>query len=150
MVRPRKSRIVDFKPEITYFKPKGVPLNTLQEVEITFDELEAIRLTNIEKLNQSEASIKMGIHQSTFQRTLNNAREKIANALVNGKAMKIHGGEYKMNLNLRGRGRMGGPLAAGPEGNCVCPNCGHKEKHERGIPCNKKKCPECGNLMTRE
>ncbi len=47
-----------------------------------------------------------------------------------------------------GRGRMGG-YAAGPGGRCVCPACGHKESHIAGQPCNQKKCPECGNLMTR-
>jgi len=48
-----------------------------------------------------------------------------------------------------GRGRMGG-LAMGPGGNCLCPACGHKEPHQRGVPCNQRKCPKCGQLMTRE
>jgi hypothetical protein len=48
-----------------------------------------------------------------------------------------------------GRGRMGGPLAAGPSGNCVCPGCGYKELHNQGQPCNQKKCPKCGALLTR-
>lgn len=48
-------------------------------------------------------------------------------------------------------GRMGGPGAAGPpSGFCVCPQCGHKEPHERGLPCNKRKCPKCGTTMIRE
>ncbi|MFH1075625.1 MAG: NifB/NifX family molybdenum-iron cluster-binding protein [Pseudomonadota bacterium] len=50
----------------------------------------------------------------------------------------------------QGRGRMGGPFAAGPGGNCVCPQCGHKELHKRGIPCVESKCPKCGSTMTRE
>ena len=49
-----------------------------------------------------------------------------------------------------GRGRMGGPFAAGPDGNCVCPECGKKAKHATGKPCNQQKCPNCGALMTRE
>lgn len=50
----------------------------------------------------------------------------------------------------KGPGRMGGPFAAGPEGYCVCPNCGHKVKHLAGKPCNRQKCAKCGTQMTRE
>jgi hypothetical protein len=49
-----------------------------------------------------------------------------------------------------GRGRMGGSFALGPEGYCLCTQCGHREKHERGIPCMQKKCPSCGATMVRE
>ncbi|NLC71371.1 MAG: hypothetical protein GX751_08455 [Desulfuromonadaceae bacterium] len=49
-----------------------------------------------------------------------------------------------------GRGRMGGPAAAGPEGLCVCPKCGRKEPHQRGVPCNQLRCPECGVAMIRQ
>ena len=50
----------------------------------------------------------------------------------------------------KGRGRMGGQFAAGPGGNCVCPQCGNKVPHIVGEPCNKKSCPNCGTVMTRE
>ena len=50
----------------------------------------------------------------------------------------------------RGPGRLGGPLAAGPGGSCVCLKCGHKEEHQAGKPCNKQKCPQCGTQLTRE
>ena len=49
-----------------------------------------------------------------------------------------------------GRGRMGGPYAAGPSGNCLCPNCGNRETHRPGIPCTNQKCPKCGTRMIRE
>ncbi len=71
-------------------------LRNLKEIELTFDELESVRLSDVEKLSQLEAAEKMQIHQSTFQRNLARAREKIANALINGQAIKIHGGAYKM------------------------------------------------------
>jgi hypothetical protein len=48
-----------------------------------------------------------------------------------------------------GRGRMGGPQSAGPGGECVCPDCGHRERHVAGRPCYQKKCPECGTKMVR-
>jgi len=49
-----------------------------------------------------------------------------------------------------GPGRMGGPYAAGPGGNCVCPSCGHTEPHGAGQPCNQQSCPQCGTQMTRQ
>jgi predicted Fe-Mo cluster-binding NifX family protein len=49
----------------------------------------------------------------------------------------------------RGSGRMGGPMAGGPGGACVCPMCGHREPHERGVPCSSKRCPKCGAALTR-
>jgi predicted DNA-binding protein (UPF0251 family) len=96
MVRPKKIKLVNFEPNVTYFKPRAVPLAELEEVELTIDELETMRLANIENFGQEKAAKKMGIHQSTFQRTLTRAREKITDALINGKAIKIHGGDYKM------------------------------------------------------
>jgi uncharacterized protein len=158
MVRPRKTKTVNFDPDVTYFKPRAVPLNQLEEVEITLDELETLRLSNLEKLSQADSADKMNIHQSTFQRTLTRAREKITDALVNGKAIKINGGEYKMQKGNRtgplgqgrGRERMGSSFAAGPVGDCICPKCGYKQKHQRGIPCTNMKCPKCNIFMTRE
>jgi len=50
----------------------------------------------------------------------------------------------------QGRGRMGGPRAAGPGGNCICPQCGHQAPHVRGQPCNQQTCPQCGTVMTRQ
>ncbi|MBT5023160.1 DUF134 domain-containing protein [Candidatus Woesearchaeota archaeon] len=163
MVRPRKIKHVNFEPGVTYFKPRAIPLNQIEEVELTVDELETLRLVNIEKLSQADAAKKMKIHQSTFQRTLTRAREKITDALVNGKAIKIQGGEYKMPGrdgtgpvgNRRGegrgfRGRMGGPSAAGPNGICKCSKCGFEQKHEQGKPCVNIKCPKCGQVMTRK
>ncbi len=48
-----------------------------------------------------------------------------------------------------GRGRQPGGRGMGPGGDCVCPNCGHKAAHQRGIPCNQRECPKCGAKMTR-
>ncbi|MEM5782584.1 MAG: DUF134 domain-containing protein [Candidatus Aenigmatarchaeota archaeon] len=94
MPRPRICRRVFFEPNITYFKPAGVPIRKLEEVVLTVDEFEAIRLKDLEGLEQEEAAKKMNISQPTFFRLLDSGRKKIANAIVNGKAIKIEGGVY--------------------------------------------------------
>jgi predicted Fe-Mo cluster-binding NifX family protein len=60
------------------------------------------------------------------------------------------GGGRGQGRGGQGRGRMGGPLAGGAVGTCLCPKCGHREPHERGVPCVQKQCPKCGTAMTRE
>ena len=144
MVRPKKERWIHHEPDVTYFKPKGIPLRDLEEVELTFDEVECLRLANMEKLSQEDAAKKMNVHQSTFQRTLTRAREKVSDALVNGKAIRIGGGNYKMQR----RGRMQGK-ALGPSGVCTCPKCGHEQPHIRGMPCIETQCEKCGSKMAR-
>ena len=89
MVRPIKPRRVTFDPNITYFKPRAVPLSVLENVELGTDELEAIRLCDFKGLEQTEAAKKMRISQSTLGRILTSARKKIAQALIRGKAIKI-------------------------------------------------------------
>jgi len=89
MVRPTKLRKINFDPTATYFKPRAVPLVDLKEVELGRDELEALRLCEVEDFSQNKAAKKMGISQSTLQRILSQARKKIAEALVKGKAIKI-------------------------------------------------------------
>ena len=158
MARPRRARRIFFQPDVTYFKPAGVSMRHLQESILTKEELEAIRLIDLEQISQSKAGKKMKISQPTLSRLLCSARKKIADALINGKSIKIQGGTYQMatprgrGLGLGrgsgGRGRMGG-FAAGPGGNCVCTKCGHKEPQIRGQPCMNKKCPKCGSPMTR-
>ena len=89
MPRPRLCRRVRFNPDITYFKPKGVPMVDLEIIELTHEELEALRLKNIEDLDQNECAKQMHTSQSTFQRILSSAYKKTANALINGKAIRI-------------------------------------------------------------
>jgi len=101
MPRPRKCRRVLCEPEVTYFKPAGVPLRELEELEITIDELEAIRLVDSEEKDQITASKNMGISQPTLHRLLISARKKIADALANGCAIKINGGNYYISKNKK-------------------------------------------------
>lgn len=89
MVRPIKQRKVSFDPNVTYFKPRAVPLSELEEINLASDEIEALRLCDFKELNQTKAAKKMGISQSTLQRILTSARKKVAEALIKGKAIKI-------------------------------------------------------------
>ena len=90
MVRPRKRRLIRFNPNVTYFKPRAIPLRSLKEVSLDPDEMEAIRLCDFEELDQVEAAKKMKISQSTLQRILEKARQKTAEALIKGKAIRIN------------------------------------------------------------
>lgn len=96
MGRPRLCRKVRSNPNVIYFKPIGVPLRTLEEVILPVEEYEAIRLKDLEQLGQEECAKKMNISQPTFHRLILSARKKIANAIINGKAIKIEGGNYKL------------------------------------------------------
>jgi len=89
MPRPRLCRKIKFNPNITYFKPQGVPMRFLEVIELTLEEVEALRLKNIEDLEQTECAKKMNTSQSTFQRILSSAYRKISVALINGKAIEI-------------------------------------------------------------
>jgi len=89
MARPIKPRRVFFDPKVTYFKPRAVPLSMLKEVGLSIDELEALRLCDYKNLEQTEAAKKMKISQSTLQRILTSTRKKLAQALIEGKAIKI-------------------------------------------------------------
>jgi len=89
MVRPIKPRRVIFDPNVTYFKPRAIPLSELEEVDLGRDELEALRLCDFEGLDQVDAAKKMKVSQSTLQRILSSARKRVAEALTKGKAIKI-------------------------------------------------------------
>jgi uncharacterized protein len=90
MSRPIKCRRVCFLPGVTYFKPAGIPMRFLSEVCLTFDEVEAIRLKDFKDLDQKQCAEHMNISRPTFQRVLISARKKIADALLNGKAVRIN------------------------------------------------------------
>ncbi len=160
MPRPRLRRRIRFRPDATYFKPAGVAMAGLEHSTLTFDEIEALRLKDYEGRGQAEAAESMNVSQPTFHRLLMSARKKAADALVNGKAIRIEGGDFRMEPAGResGRGlragaargrRLGGGFAKGPAGECACPKCGHKAPHARGRPCYQQKCPKCGAVMTR-
>jgi predicted DNA-binding protein (UPF0251 family) len=96
MARPIKWRRVGLIPQVTYFKPAGVPMRDLEEVALSVEEAEAIRLKDLKGLEQEECAKRMHISRPTFHRVLQSARRKVADILVNGKALRIGGGNFAL------------------------------------------------------
>jgi len=99
--RPQKCRFVKNSPQVTYYKPRGIPMTNLEEVILTVDELESIRLADFQELYQQDAAKKMGVSRQTFGRIIASARKKISDGLLNGKAIKIEGGNYNLKEFLK-------------------------------------------------
>ena len=96
MPRPCCLRHVGFRPNAGFFKPAGIPACTLEQVTLTLDEVEALRLADLEGLYQEQAAEKMKISRPTFSRIIEEARRKVADALVHGKALRLEGGVVKI------------------------------------------------------
>ena len=126
MPRPRCQRRLGMLHGPQRFKPVGIPARMLDEVVLTLDELEALRLADLEGLYHDRAAERMGISRTTFGRILSEARKKVADALVGGKVLGI--GEQ--------------PLSPGIW-SFVCPTCGHRWEQPWPIP-NDLACPHCG------
>ena len=122
MPRPRHFRRIAYLPQATFYKPRGVPLSVLKHITLTVDELEAVRLADLQGLYQEQAAEKMNVSRQTFGRIIDSAHKKIADALVNGKALSIEGGiveldtttlpepphRFRRGPSRRGRGFCGG------------------------------------------
>jgi uncharacterized protein len=89
MARPVKTRRIACVPAASYFKPVGIPMRELEELVLGMDELEALRLTDLDGLYQAAAAAKMGVSRQTIGNILNSAHRKLADALLNGKALRI-------------------------------------------------------------
>lgn len=118
MPRPRKCRKVCCLPESNLFGPIKANINQVDFVVMTVDEYETIRLIDLQELTQEECADQMHIARTTAQRIYNNARRKLAEAVVNGKLLKIEGGDYE--------------LCKGLENTCKCCGC---QKHRCKISC---------------
>ncbi|GAB6036202.1 hypothetical protein JCM15519_07610 [Fundidesulfovibrio butyratiphilus] len=97
MANPRLLRWVSAVPKVTYFKPQGVPLDSLAEITLCVEELEALRLADMLGLTAEEAAVGMGVSRHTFGRILAEARARVARALVTGMALRIEGGHYEVS-----------------------------------------------------
>ncbi|MGD2036815.1 MAG: DUF134 domain-containing protein [Desulfobacterales bacterium] len=127
MVRPQKNRRVAFNPEISYFKPRGIPMMQLEEVRLTVDEREAIRLSDLLGMSHEEAGRCMGVSRATFGRIIQNGRRAIADALINGKAINVEGGSYQIVTQNR---------------IFKCNGCNHIWEEEKGTG-RPRQCPIC-------
>jgi uncharacterized protein len=105
MPRPRKARILTHAPRAAVYKPAGVPLDQLRQVSLFQEELEALRLADVEGLTQAQAAEHMGISRSTFQRMVAQARRRVAQAIVQGDALHIEGGTFEVRPSRSRRSR---------------------------------------------
>jgi predicted DNA-binding protein (UPF0251 family)/DNA-directed RNA polymerase subunit RPC12/RpoP len=133
MARPTKWRKIENVPAVAYFVPSEDGIAQLPENTLKLEELEAIRLKDLEGLEQGECAEKMEVSRPTFQRILLCAREKIADSLVNGKTIHIEGGNFTQNIcPVRcldcGKEWMESfeKLNAVRDSSYICPDCGSK------------------------
>lgn len=135
MPRPKKYRKVGFLPKISRFGPLGKGHHNLEGIKLKIEELEAIRLKDLEGLSQEECGEKMEVSRQTFQNILESSRKKIADALIHGKRIDIEGGHYR-HRNCKYRCSICGKFyninIKKDEENC--PKCGSKE-----VDCDKNK-----------
>lgn len=126
MARPIKCTRVEFFPKNTYFIPLGKKRHEVKEINLKVEELEAMRLKDIEGLNQEECAERMQISRQTFQNIIDSARKKVAMALIQGNAIHIGGGNYIIGLcQFR------------------CLNCG--EIYNKNYGQDRYACPFCGS-----
>jgi predicted DNA-binding protein (UPF0251 family) len=126
MARPPIERAVGGVPRVTLFKPAGVPGRELEQLPLAVDELEAIRLVDLEGLSHEQAAAAMGVSRQTIGRVLDRGRAKVAEALVAGKAILIGGGQYRVE----------------PRQLC-CRACGAVWRAEESVPATL--CPSCAS-----
>ena len=125
MARPPIERAVAGVPHVTLFKPAGVPARDLEQLPLAVDELEAIRLVDLEGLSHEQAASVMGVSRQTVGRVLERARAKVAEALVGGKAILIGGGQYRVEPRQLCCSACGAVWAADPDAASpiACPSC---------------------------
>jgi predicted DNA-binding protein (UPF0251 family) len=128
MPRPQRCRMVAGPPGCRLFKPAGIPATGREDVVLTEDELEAIRLADLEGLYQELAAERMDVSRATFGRIVASARKKVAEALVEGKALRIEGGAIEM-AQMR---------------SFTCYQCQHAWQIPYGTG-RPQACPQCGS-----
>jgi hypothetical protein len=122
--------MVGGRPKNNYYKPRGVPLALLEEVVLAVDEYEGLRLADLAGLYQEDAALKMGVSRQTFGRIIESAHRKVADALINGKALRIEGGNFAMPEGVVSRCRHGRGARAGRGGKPgICPRCAIAKKN---------------------
>jgi len=129
LARPKKLRKIECVPPVSYFVPADEEATAADENVLKIEELEALRLKDLEGLEQEECAARMGVSRPTFQRILLCARERVADSLVNGKAVRIEGGNYTRNicrrhcLDCANEWETSYEKMDGMRGACICPKC---------------------------
>jgi uncharacterized protein len=134
MPRPVNCRRVGALPAVTQFKPRGVPLRDLEIVTLSLDEVEALRLADLQGRYQEEAATCMGVSRQTFGRIVANARRKVAECLIQGKALEMQGGNVVLESQRTFQ----------------CLDCSHvwQKPYGTGRP---QRCPACqGGSLRRQ
>ncbi len=131
MPRRKRHRSVHREPPVSVYKPAGIPVRDLDEILVTIDEFESIRLADFEGMSQREASEIMKISQPTFNRVLSSARSKIAEGIVLGQVLRIEGGNYVLRDG---------------SGGLQCVDCGTNLDMTKD---DQRKCPKCGSSELR-
>lgn len=124
MPRPKSDRIIHEPPLFTEFKPMGIPGRNLEQIKLSLDEFEALRLADYVGLSHEEAASELEISRSTFTRLIRKARKKVADFIFLGKILSIGGGNVHFKNNI-----------------IRCLDCGHTFRVE--INTRVGKCPEC-------
>lgn len=133
MPRPRKRRRVWREPKPAIFKPVGIPLDQLKAITLWHEELEALRLVDLEGHYQESAAEQMSISRSTLQRMVSEARTKVVQALTEGAALYIEGGTFRVARVW-----------------WQCETCGHLWEIEHGSGQSAPPhCPACTSSMIR-
>lgn len=132
MPRPHHPREIENPPAATWFKPAGTPMRQLEEVVLSFDEVEALRLADAEGLYQEEVAERMKVSRPTVGRILESARRKVADALVHGKAIRMEGGAVTIRGGHSGKGCCGQGGGRRHRGGCA------QEQSPAGPPENMK------------
>lgn len=153
MARPTKWRKIDYIPTVSYFGPLEENTSEMSEITLKLEELEAIRLKDLEGLGQEECADRMEVSRGTFQRILSTARKKIADSLINGKYIRIEGGNFTRNICPIKCLDCGKEWEEGFEnlqqlksGEYICPHCG-SQKIVCAVNHKRKFCYKncCGN-----
>lgn len=154
MARPIKWRKIEHIPVIPYFVPTEKNVEELPENTLKLEELEAIRLKDLEGLEQGECAERMEVSRPTFQRILSSAREKVADSLINGKMIRIEGGNFTMNICPVRCMNCGKEWKEGYEkldrikkGYYSCPDCGSEQIACKKNCKDKHCCKQCRNII---
>jgi uncharacterized protein len=178
MSRPKRNRIVVNPPLMEGFRPFGISLMDLEPVILFYEEYESLRLSDYEGLTQEQSAERMEVSRPTFTRIYEKARQSIAQAFVEGKAIFIEGGNYHtedywykcedcLKLNIakeeidccnycrskairRLNKKIDKTEATDVDGYCICVDCNTRMPHIKEKPCKENECPKCGKKMMRE